>query len=369
MDAKKRRMRIPLLVAVTVSVAMAALARSGPRPQASTPPNLQAPERSPLDIAKVLAAKYPAQPIMSYIPALSWSGSFRLAALTGEDRWREKPRREMQSFLSGATAAIAEPYQLASLAGHLAFADAGTLDGNATAAVLAQKAADFILPQSADEVVRFPRKWTDDMFMAASVLVRVGAATKDPKYAAAAGRLLTSYAGSLQRPDGIFIHALEGPYAWGRGNGFALLGVTEALTYLPESWADRARVLEIYRKHLRALVTYQSDDGSWRQVVDEPTSYRELTVTAMTVAAMARGVRLGFLDRSAYQGAIDRGWKAVVARVNEDGTVRDVCSGTGAGPSKEYYLNRPAVNGADDRGGAMALLAALEVETLRRGRR
>ena len=50
-----------------------------------------------------------------------------------------------------------------------------------------------------------------------------------------------------------------------------------------------------------------------------------------------------------------------------DGTVRDVCSGTGAGPTKEYYLNRPVVNGADDRGGAMALLAAIEVETLRRG--
>src|SRR6202521_3547042 len=359
MHEKERRIRIPVRVAVTVSVAMSALAPSGPRLRASTPPSLQVPERSPLDIAKVLAAKYPAQPIMSYIPALSWSRSFRLAALTGEDRWKEKPRREMQAFLSGVTPAIAEPYQLASLAGHLAFADAGMLDGDAAAAALAQKAADFTLPQSADEAVRFPRKWTDDMFMATSVLARVGAATKDPKYGVAAGRLLTSYAASLQRPDGIFIHALEGPYAWGRGNGFALLGVIDALTYLPDTWPDRARVLEIYRKHLRALVAYQSDDGSWRQIVDEPTSYRELTVTAMTVAAMARGVRLGFLDRSAYQGAIDRGWKAVVARVNEDGTVRDVCSGTGAGPSKEYYLNRPAVNGADDRGGAMALLAAV----------
>src|SRR6202043_662261 len=157
-----------VLVALTVSVAIAALAPSDPRLQASTPPNLQVPERSPLDIAKVLAAKYPAQPIMSYIPALSWSGSFRLAALTGEDRWKEKPRRDMQAFVSGATPAIAEPYQLASLAGHLAFADAGTLDGNAAAGALAHKAADFILPQSAGDAVRFGRKWTDDMFMATS---------------------------------------------------------------------------------------------------------------------------------------------------------------------------------------------------------
>jgi rhamnogalacturonyl hydrolase YesR len=87
----------------------------------------------------------------------------------------------------------------------------------------------------------------------------------------------------------------------------------------------------------------------------------------MTVAAMARGVRLGWLDSSA-RPVIEKGWRAVVGRVNEDGTVRDVCSGTGAGPTKEYYLNRPVVNGADDRGGAMALLAAIEVEELSRAK-
>jgi rhamnogalacturonyl hydrolase YesR len=303
---------------------------------------------------------------MSYIPALSWSGSLRLAQLTGEDKWREKPRREMQPFLDGKTAAIAEPYRLTSLAGHLALADAAALDGNSAAGALARKAADFILPQSADQFVRFPTRWTDDMFMAASVLARAGAMTQDPKYGAAAGRLLISYAESLQRPDGIFIHALDGPHAWGRGNGFALLGLTEALTYLPDPWPDRARVLEIYRKHTRALAALQSDDGSWRQVVDEPTSYRELTATAMTTAAMARGIARGWLDRATFQSVVDRGWQAVAARVNDDGTVRDVCSSTGAGPTKEYYLNRPVVNGADDRGGAMALLAAIEVESLRR---
>jgi rhamnogalacturonyl hydrolase YesR len=323
-------------------------------------------DRAPLDVARVLAERYPAAPIMSYIPALSWSGAMRLAALAKEDRWLEKPRRDMRPFLAGTTPAIAEPYLLTSLAGHLAFADAGRLDGNAEAAALAQKAADFILPQASGELIRFARDWTDDMFMASSVLARVGARTRDARYGAAAGRLLIAYAGKLQRPDGLFIHAADGPHAWGRGNGFALLGLTDALTYLPESWPDRARVLEIYRTHVGALLKHQSDDGSWRQVVDEPSSYRELTVTAMTVAAMARGAGAGWIDGATYRPAIDRGWRAVVARVNDDGTVRDVCAGTGAGPTKDYYLNRPVVNGADDRGGAMALVAAIEVETLRR---
>ena len=326
-------------------------------------------DRSPLSIARILAAKYPAQPIMSYIPALSWSGSFRLAALTGESQWKDKPRREMQPFLAGATAAIAEPYQLTSLAGHLAFADAAAMDGTAEAGALATKAADFILPRDSGDVVRFARKWTDDMFMASSVLSRVGGATKDSKYGAAVGQLLTSYARSLQRPDGLFVHALEGPHAWGRGNGFALLGLTEALTHLPTDWPDRGAVLDIYRRHVRALVQHQSDDGSWRQVVDEPASYRELTLTAMTTAALARGIGRGWLDRATYGPIVDRGWQAVASRVDADGSVRDVCSGTGAGPTREYYLNRPAVNGADDRGGAMALLAAIEVATLRGDRK
>ncbi len=164
----------------------------------------------------------------------------------------------------------------------------------------------------------------------------------------------------------MFIHAENGPHAWGRGNGFALLGVTEALTHLPSSWSARPQVLEIYRRHVAALAKHQSDDGSWRQVVDEPASYRELTVTAMTTAALARGIARGWIDRKTYEPIMNRGWQAVAARVNADGTVKDVCSGTGAGPTKEYYLNRPVVNGADDRGGAMALLAAIEMATLRR---
>jgi rhamnogalacturonyl hydrolase YesR len=275
----------------------------------------------------------------------------------------------MQPFLTGEKAPIAEPYLLTSLAGHLAFSDAATLDGNAAAAEVATRGAEFILGTAEDETVRFPRSWTDDMFMATSVLARVAARSDDERYPRVIGRLLVSYADRLQRPDGLFIHAEEGPWPWGRGNGFAALGLMEALTWLPESWSDRPRVLEIYRRHMRALAGHQSDDGSWRQVVDEPTSYRELTVTAMTVAAMARGVRRGWLDGGEFLPVIERGWEAVLARVGEDGTVSDVCSGTGAQPSREYYLTRPVVNGADDRGGAMALLAALEIEELRRSQR
>lgn len=324
----------------------------------------QTPPTDPLAVARILAAKYPAQPILSYIPALAWSNSMRLSELTAEPQWKEKAAKDIEAFTSGKTPVIAEPYRLTSFAGALALADAGTMMKDDTARELAHKVGLFIMPETPDQMIRFATGWTDDMFMAASVLSRVANAEQ----AAVVGKLLTSYAGKLQRPDGIFVHATDGPHAWGRGNGFALLGVTEALTHLPAGWSDRAPVLAIYRKHVAALAKLQSDDGSWRQVVDEPTSYRELTVTAMTTAAIARGLRLGWIDHQTFDPIVNRGWAAVAARVNADGTVKDVCSGTGVGPTKEYYLNRPVVNGADDRGGAMAMLAAIEIEMLRRAK-
>jgi uncharacterized membrane protein YkvA (DUF1232 family) len=328
----------------------------------------QTPSVDPLEIARILAARYPAQPIMSYIPAVSWSSQLRLAVLTGETQWRDKAMKDIQAFTNGQTPAIAEPYRLTSLAGAFAFSDASVIASDRAAGLLFAKVAYFILPDKPEDDVKFNTGWTDDMFMAGAVLSR---ATNEPHKVLR--RMLKTYAAKLQRPDGLYIHAENGPHAWGRGNGFALLGITEALTHapevwepMPEPWATRPQLLEIYRRHVAALAKHQSDDGSWRQVVDEPASYRELTVTAMTTAALARGIARGWIDRKTYEPIMNRGWQAVAARVNADGTVKDVCSGTGAGPTKEYYLNRPVVNGADDRGGAMALLAAIEIATLRR---
>lgn len=321
----------------------------------------QVPSTDALEIARMLAARYPAQPVMSYIPALTWSSQIRFAAIQGEPKWRDKALKDMRPFISGETPAIAEPYRLTSLAGALALADASAYLGDKAAGALANNVAAFMTDATGDPPVRFATAWTDDMFMASSVWSRLTPGV----YGDPTRRLLTSYARKLQRPDGLFIHAENGPHAWGRGNGFALLGVMEALSRFGTAWTGRAEVLEIYRQHLAALARHQSDDGSWRQVIDEPTSYRELTATAMITAAIARGIGHGWIDRATYEPIMNRGWQAVAARVNADGTVKDVCAGTGAGPTKEYYLNRPVVNGADDRGGAMALLAAIEIAELR----
>ena len=84
----------------------------------------------------------------------------------------------------------------------------------------------------------------------------------------------------------------------------------------------------------------------------------------MTLTAMARGLRLGWIDAAAYRSVIDRAWRALAAHITEDGAIVDICASTGSQPTLRQYLDRPAVSGFDDRGGAMGLLAAIGMHEL-----
>ena len=142
------------------------------------------------------------------------------------------------------------------------------------------------------------------------------------------------------------------------------MGLTELLAALPADDRRRSTILGIYRRQMAAARTHQAPDGMWRQIIDVPGAYREETATAMLMTAMARGVRLGWVDAS-YRPAVQRAWRALAAHIVEDGTVIDVCASTGGGPTRRYYFDRPAITGADDRGGAMALLASIEMSDVR----
>ena len=80
----------------------------------------------------------------------------------------------------------------------------------------------------------------------------------------------------------------------------------------------------------------------WRQIVDEPGSYREESVTAMVLSAMARGFGSAGSTRPIVRLSSGRGGRAA-AHIMPDGSIVDVCTGTGAGPTRRFYLDRPAI--------------------------
>ncbi len=316
--------------------------------------------RSPLEIAKVLAGRYPATPSISYIPALAWMKTLELSASTGAPDLRAKVMAQLRPWLSGEKSLLGDRIQLTTVAGTLVFAELAKAEpANAAARRLALEGADAALKEKPDGTPQYGQGWTDDMFMSSAILARTGAMAGRGHDLDRAAQLLIAYAGRLQQQDGIFNHAVDAPAAWGRGNGFAAFGLMETLTALPATHPSRGKLVAIFRKQMQGLASWPAPDGMWREVIDRPGAYREETATAMILTAMARGVRRGWLDRS-FAPIVDRAWRALSAHVTDDGALVDVCSGTGAGPTLRYYYDRPAIEGPDDRGGAMALVAAME---------
>lgn len=189
------------------------------------------------------------------------------------------------------------------------------------------------------------RFWIDDMFMITMVQAQAFRATGDRAYIDRAAKEMVVYLDELQRPNGLFFHAPDVPFFWGRGNGWMAAGTAELLRSLPADNPDRPRILEGYRKMMAALLKYQAADGMWRQLVDDEGSWPETSGTAMFTFALITGVKNGWLDAQAYGPAARKAWLALITYIDESGDVREVCEGTNKKADRQYYLDRKRVTG------------------------
>jgi rhamnogalacturonyl hydrolase YesR len=203
-------------------------------------------------------------------------------------------------------------------------------------------------------LTRQTRFWIDDMYMITAVQVQAYRATRDVRYLDRAAAEMAVYLDRLQQPNGLFFHAPDVPFFWGRGNGWMAAGMTELLRSLPEGHPQRARILAAYRKMMATLLAHQSADGMWRQLIDRPESWAESSSTGMFTFAFVTGVKNGWLDEATYGPAARKAWLALVGYLNADGDVREVCVGTGKKNDYQYYLDRPRVVG--DLHGQAAIL-------------
>lgn len=136
-----------------------------------------------------------------------------------------------------------------------------------------------------------------------------------PKFAEEVTRQQIGFAKRLRDPkDGLNFHGYndaDGDSScckWSRANGWGMLGHVEALQSMqdypagyPNSTAN-AMVSTIFQQHAAAAKASQAPDGRWHQLLNDTSSgsFLETSTTAMFVAAIARGIRLGFLDKSEY---------------------------------------------------------------------
>lgn len=268
-----------------------------------------------------------------YPEICGWYGSLKVAKETGDKDLQQRLVRRFDPFLTP------EGDKHISRQAHVDYRVAGavpleiyrqTKNEKALALGLSLADAQWATP-TPDGITHEARYWVDDMFMISAVQVQAFRATGEQKYLDRAALAMAAYLDKLQQPNGLFFHAPDSPFYWGRGNGWYAAGMAEVLSELPANHPQRARILSGYRTMMASLLQYQSDSGLWRQLLDKPESWTETSCTGMFAYAMVTGVKHGWLDEKTYGPAARKAWLALVAELDDKDNVKDVCVGTNKG--------------------------------------
>ncbi len=282
-----------------------------------------------------------------YAEVCTWYGALSVAELAGDRELRDRLVRKFDPLLTpdGARHLPERDHVDDRVFGAVPF-ELARITGESKYLALGRKFADAQWAKTTpDGITAEARYWIDDMYMITALQTQAFRATRDAGYLDRAAKTMAAYLDRLQQPNGLFFHAPDSPFFWGRGNGWVAAGMTELLRSLPRTHPQWARVMEGYHMMMAALLKYQGDDGLWRELVDHPEAWGETSGTGMFAFAMVTGVKNGWLDAPAYGPAARKAWLALVSHLDATANVTDVCVGTGKGYSVEYYLARPRQTG------------------------
>ncbi|MDR2183265.1 MAG: glycoside hydrolase family 88 protein [Clostridiales bacterium] len=159
---------------------------------------------------------------------------------------------------------------------------------------------------------------------------------------------------------------------WGRAMGWFCMGIADALEFFPKDHADRQKLADALDRALTALVKVQSPRGVWYQILDKadkPGNYLEASASIMFTYAMAKGIRLGLVDKAKYEQALEKAYHGIINEfitITNQGLVNlnKVCqtASLGAGVhdgSFAYYISEPIVSNDRRSFGALIRLCAL----------
>jgi len=320
---------------------------------------------SPQEVGKRVAEHFVTSPhqytaTIHYSEACSWYGALTFAELTHDDALKQKLIKRFDPIMPGGAEASHIPqrrhvddeiFGIIPLQIGIATKDAKYL-------TYGQSWADrqWENPQP-DGLSAETRYWIDDMYMLTILQLEAYRATGDKKYLDRDAKEMAAYLDKLQQPNGLFYHAPDVPFFWGRGDGWVAAGMAEMLRDLPANHPQRARILKGYNLMMSALLKYQGKDGMWRELIDRDDAWPESSSSAMFTFAMITGVKNGWLDGKTYGPAARKAWIAVAGYIDQNNDITSVCEGTGKKNDLDYYYQRKRRTG-DFHGQAPVLWAA-----------
>ena len=230
--------------------------------------------------------------------------------------------------------------------------------------------------------------WLDGLFTGTTFYARYAAYKPEPEAWSDVARQFLIIDAHTRKANGLNHHGWDesrqmgwsdsitgcSPETWGRAEGWYLMALVDVLELMPKDHPDREALVNALNRVVIALSEVQDKDTHlWYQVPDkgdQEGNYLESTCSAMYCYAMAKGARIGILDKRYKQEAqqVLEGLKAHKIVRNEDGTLSliDCCAvaGLGGNPYRDgtydYYIHE-RIREDDPKGVAPLILACIEL--------
>lgn len=190
--------------------------------------------------------------------------------------------------------------------------------------------------------------WIDTLFMTVLFLNKMGQKYHNQEWIdESIHQVLMHIKYLYDTHTGLFFHGWSfnrmdnfGGIFWCRGNSWFTLGILDYLEMYRGSLNKGVKtfILDTYKAQVKALKQLQSETGLWHTVLNDPTSYEEVSGTAAITAGILKGIRMGVLDDS-YLPCAEKAVRAILDNIAADGTVLNVSGGTGMGYDAEHYKN------------------------------
>lgn len=209
--------------------------------------------------------------------------------------------------------------------------------------------------------------WADTLFMAVLFLQKMGLRYQNKEWLDEATRqYLTHIKYLFNKSTGLLYHGFSfirndnfaGAF-WCRGNSWFTLGLSLFLENAKAIDGGTFQYLaDTFKSHVNALKDCQRPSGLFSTLLDDKSTYEEVSGSSAMAAGILKGIKLGILD-SSYKEFADKIISAICSNIDKDGTVLNVSAGTAMGMEKDFYKNIPLSPMA--YGQALALIALCQL--------
>jgi unsaturated rhamnogalacturonyl hydrolase len=190
--------------------------------------------------------------------------------------------------------------------------------------------------------------WADALFMAPRTWLMLGNATGDSQYFdyanneywATSDYLFSEEHGLFFRDSLYFTQKSDNgnPVFWSRGNGWVFAGLALIIESLAADHPSMPRYLSLYKKMAKSILKLQNPNGYWPASLMDADKVKtpETSGTGFFTFGLAWGVNNGVLTGQESVTAVEKGWRAIEAAVDEEGYLHWVQQvGAGPDPVKE----------------------------------